>query len=183
MSPRRVAFVACGGALAAAWLAAATTAPGGDVAGLALPPPVVATGGGGEEPATAAAELAADIERLRRRLAQAPDLRMGARNPFSLAAPPPPRPDAVDPPRRRSAPAVARRPPAMGPAVELIGIATAVTQDGPERTGILSTRGGEVFLVRTGDRVAGGYRVEAVESSSVTLVDGNGASHRLALPY
>ena len=181
ISPLRIALVAGGGALVAAWLAAATTAPRGDVAVSALRPDVSGAGGAAQT-STAAADLAADMERLRRRLTQAPRPRLGARNPFSLAPAAPRLPDAVDPPPRLAAPAVSRRPGATRSAVELIGIAAAGTEEGSERTGILTTLGGEVLLVRDGDGVPGGYRVEAVGPSSVTLVDGSGARHRLALP-
>ena len=162
----------------AAWLAAAT-GPRVDVA--APSPPVATAAREATQPSAAAAELAAGMERLRRKLAAAPSPRMGARNPFSLA-PPPPSPDAADPTPGRAAPVVPRRPRATRPLVELIGIATANTENGSERTGILTTRGGEVILVRSGDDVAGGYRIETVESSSVTLVDGSGTRYRLALP-
>ncbi len=184
MSPSRIALAAGGGAvvLVAAWLAAAATAPRGEV-GVSSPPPVVPAARGAARPSAAAADLAADMERLRQRLAEAPALRMGARNPFSLAPPPPPpRSDTLDPQSPRTGPAVSRRPRASRPAVELIGIATADAGDGPERTGILTTRSGEVLLVGGGDPVPGGYRVEVVEASSVILVDGNGARHRLVLP-
>ena len=166
----------------ATWLAAATTAPPEDVAVLA-PPPVIPATGGALPPSTAAAGLAADMERLRERLAEAPALRTSARNPFSLAPPPRPRPETLEPPSSRSAaPVTSRRPRASRPSVQLIGIATTDLEGGAERTGIVTTRGGEVLLVRTGDRVPGGYRVDVVEPSSVTLVDGSGASHRLTLP-
>ncbi len=166
----------------AAWLAAATTAPTEPVAAPA-PPPVAPAGPGAAPPSTAAADLAADMERLRKRLAEAPALRMSPRNPFSLAPPPPPpRPETLAPPSRSAAPFTSRRPRASRPAVQLIGIATADSEDGSERTGILTTRGGEVLLVRSGDRVPGGYRVDAVGPSSVILVDGGGASHRITLP-
>ena len=181
MSAPRIALVAAGGALVAAWLAAATTVPAGDVA-VSAPPPAATVAGEGTQPAVAE-ELAADMERLRRRQERTPALRMSARNPFSLAAPPPPpRPGTLDPSARPRAPVASRRPPASRLAVELIGIAMEDTEAGSGGTGILTTPGGDVMLVRAGDRVPGGYRVDAVGPSSVTLVDGGGARHRLALP-
>ena len=181
MSAPRIALVAAGSALVAAWLAAATTAPAGD-AGAPAPPPAATVAGEGTQPAAAAEDLAADMERLRRRQERTPALRMSARNPFSLAAPPPPRPGTLDPPARSRAPVAPRRPPASRLAVELIGIAMEDTAAGSLGTGILTTPDGDVLLVRTGDRVPGGYRVDAVGPSSVTLVDGGGTRHRLALP-
>ena len=182
VSAPRIALIAAAAALVAAWLTAATTAPAGDV-GVPAPPPAAAVAGEGAQPAAAAEELAADLERLRQRPEQTPALRMSARNPFSLAPPPlPPRSGTPDPSVRSSAPVASRRPPASRLAVELIGIAMEDTEDGSGGTGILTTPGGDVLLVRTGDRVPGGYRVDAVGPSSVTLVDGGGARHRLVLP-
>ena len=181
MSPSRIALVAGGGALVAAWLAAAATVPRQEAA-VGEPPPVIPAAPDVSAPFPVAADLAADIERLQR-LAEAPAPRMGARNPFSLAPPPPsPRPDTLAPAPRRAPPAASRGPRATGPAVELIGVATAEAEEGSARTGILATRGGEVLLVRAGDPVPGGYRVDAIEPTSVTLADGSGARHRLELP-
>ena len=148
------------------------------------PPPPVRPAASAQGPSSrAAADLAADLERLRRRLADAPALRAGARNPFSLAPPPPPPRTstlAAAPERVRST--VASPPRAVGPALTLIGIASTSTEDGSGRTGILIAPNGEVLLVGRGDRVPGGYRVDAVEPASVTLVDGVGKRHRLDLP-
>ena len=178
MSPSRIALaVAC--ALVAVWLAAAAVSPIGDAA-VAGPPPAVPAAPEPPPASTAAAALAADMDRLRERIANAPALRLGTRNPFSLAPPPADRRETRAPLFLSAVcpPAGAR--PARRPAVRLVGIATDA--DGsPERTGILSTPGGEVFLVRSGDRVPGGYRVDAVEPAAVVLVDGGGARHRLAL--
>ena len=181
ISPLRVALVAGGGALLAAWLTAATTAPREAVAVLAPTPPVDPPGQR-EAPASSAAEgLSADLERLRQRVADAPALRVGARNPFSLAAPP--RETRAGPsPERAGRRTVSGRPRRVGPAHSLIGVASRHTEEAPERIGILTAPDGEVLLVGSGDRVPGGYRVDAVEPSSVTLVDGDGVRHRLVLP-
>ena len=131
----------------------------------------------------AAADLATDLERLRQRLADAPGLRAGARNPFSLAPPPLPlRTAAPAPDPERVGRNVSSPPRAVGPALTLIGVASADTEDGGGRIGILTAPNGEVLLVGEGDRVPGGYLVDFVESVSVTLVDGAGERHRLDLP-
>lgn len=182
MSPSRIAPIVVGGALLAAWLAAAATEPRGDGAFAVLPPVTPAASPAMQAPAVAA-DLAADMERLRQRLAEPPVLRMGARSPFSLAPPPlSPRSDTLDPSPRREAISSSGPPPVTSPTVDLIGIATADTEHGSERTAVLTTRAGEVLLVGSGDPVPGGYRVEAVEATAVTLVDGNGARYRLDLP-
>lgn len=185
ISPLRIALLGGAGGLMAAWLAAATTAPRADVP-VPAPAPLATPTAPQEEPSSrAAADLAADLERLRRWLADAPGLRAGARNPFSLAPAPAERlPGAAaagaDPER---APRTASRPPRpVGPAFTLIGIASTDTDDDAERTGILTAANGEVLLVGRGDRVPGGYLVDAVEPESVTLVDGTGGRHRLDLP-
>ena len=183
ISPLRIALVAGGGALLAAWLAAATTAPRGEAPVPAPPAPAPPAAGGAGPPSAAAADLAADLGRLRRQLADAPALRVGARNPFSLAPPPPPPGAArLDAAAERARRTVSGQPHAAGPALTLIGIASVDAEDGSRRTGILSVPNGEVLLVGSGDRVPGGYLVDAVEPSSVTLVDGYGARYRLDLP-
>ena len=184
ISPLRIALLGGAGGLMA-WLAAATTAPRADVP-VPAPAPLAPPAAPREEPASrAAADLAADLERLRRWLADAPGLRGGARNPFSFAPPP-----AAQPPRNAGAavdpelvPRTVPRPPRpVGPAFTLIGIASTDAEDGAERTGILTAANGDVLLVGRGDRVPGGYLVDAVEAASVTLVDGTGGRHRLDLP-
>ena len=166
----------------AAWLAAATNAPVGDVA-VGAPAPGVPAARGAAPPVAAAEELAADLERLRQRPERVPALRMSARNPFSLARPRSPASSVtLDPSDRSTSPVASRRPPGGRPPLDLIGIATEETADGARRTGILTTSGGDVLLVRAGDRVPGGYSVDAVDRSAVTLVDGSGERLRLALP-
>lgn len=186
ISPLRIALVASGAALLAAWLAAATSAP--REAGVeSTATPTVAPSDRPEGPApagSAAADLEADLERLRLRAVEGPALQVGVRNPFSLAPMPPAvRAIASDPvreqPRRR---AVSRPPRRVRPAYKLIGVASDQTEEGPRRIGILSAPNGDVLLVAAGDRVPGGYRVDAVEPSSVTLVDDGGTRHRLDLP-
>ena len=185
ISPMRIALVAGGGALLAAWITAATTTPRETVSGLTPTTLSVAPPAQREGPvSSAAAGLSAGLERLRLRVADAPPLRVGARNPFSLSAPPPPRREA------RLAPAservdggnVSRPPRQIAPAHNLIGVASRNAQERPERIGILTAPDGEVLLVGAGDHVPGGYVVDAVGPTSVTLVDGAGVRHSLVLP-
>ena len=181
ISPLRIALAAGGGALLAGWLLAATV-PREDAAVFAPAPPVPPAARSDGPPSRAAAGLAADLERLRRRTADAPALRVGARNPFSLAPARPARAAPLDPAPERARRAVSRPPRRVGPAFTLIGVASTETEDGSERTGILAAPNGDVLLAGAGDRVPGGYLVAAVDASSVTLVDGAGARHRLDLP-
>ena len=183
ISPSRIALVAGGGALLAAWLTAATTAPRDAVAEFVPQPPPVAQREGPAPDGGVDAGLGAGIERLRLLAADGPVLRVGVRNPFSLAPPPPPSlAGTSDPSPERRPRTVSGLPRRVGPRHKLIGVASRRTEDGSQRTGILTAPNGEVQLVRVGDRVAGGYRVDAVEASSVTLVDDGGTRHRLDLP-
>jgi hypothetical protein len=54
--------------------------------------------------------------------------------------------------------------------VVLVGIAADRTADTVDRTAILSTSGG-VVLARTGDDVAGRYRVASIDENAVELTD------------
>lgn len=183
--PLRIALVAGGGALLAAWLAAATTAPREAVSGPTPATSSVAPPAQREGPASsAAAGLSADRERLRLRGADAPPLRVGARNPFSLAAPLPPRRETrlAPAPERVDRGNVSRPPRRVGPAHDLIGVASRNAEERPERIGILKAPDGEVLLVGAGDHVPGGYLVDAVGPTSVTLVDGAGVRYSLVLP-
>lgn len=186
ISPLRIALVAGGAALLAAWLVAATGAPGESGAESAATPTVALSDRlEGPAPAgSAAADLGADLERLRLRATEGPALQVGVRNPFSLAPlPPAVRAIASDPAREQPGRRAVSRPPRrVGPAHKLIGVASDQTEEGPRRIGILSAPNGDVLLVGAGDRVPGGYRVGAVEPSSVTLVDDSGTRHRLDLP-
>ena len=56
------------------------------------------------------------------------------------------------------------------PVLQLIGVAEDVVADGIVRTAILSGLG-DVFLVKSGDIVAGQYRVDQVSADAVQLID------------
>jgi len=102
-----------------------------------------------------------------------------ARNPFEYAprsAPPPPAPPpvAIAPP-----PVPLVIPPSVS--LSLIGVATNTRADGRvERTAIIASRD-TLYMVREADAVTAGYRVDAVSSDSVLLVDAAGAPLRLHL--
>jgi hypothetical protein len=186
ISPTRIALVAGGGALLAAWLTAATTAPreGDPEVTPTRSDTVPAQREGDGQDGSVAPNLAADLERLRLQAADSPALEVGARNPFSLA-PPAPLPRAARPMpsgERPGTEAVSWPAGRVGPAYELIGVATGKAEDGAERIGILIAPDGGVLLVAAGDRIPGGYLVDAVEPSSVTLASDAETRHRLVLP-
>lgn len=193
MSPWRVGLLGAGSVFVAAWFAAATTVRQAD-----LPGPGSATAAAPAPAADAYADLdavpdlARSMARLRERLANAPAPRIGDRNPFGFG--PPDMPDAEAPPGP-SAPRAAAvsdgvnaddefadaRADRLG--LVLSGIATSTTAEAePDLTAILTARTGEVLLVRTGDALPGGWRVERVTDTAVTLTSAAGVTRRLDLP-
>lgn len=185
ISPLRIALIALGITFIAVWLGAATMgrrADGPAVAGASNPAPPQAAPA---EPAWAAPDLGENVARLHERLEQAPAPRPIGRNPFSLS---PAAPEAAPGAPGAALPAPAA--PALEPAAEtgaaltarLLGIAVTETADGPEHIAILTVANEELRLVRVGDRLPGGYRVEEVTARSVTFADETGRGWRLDLP-
>ena len=174
MSPSRVALIVVGSALVATWLTAATMTrqvePQSDTA--ALPQQVLA-------PTSASLGLAAEVQRLRARLGDAPVPRPAGRNPFELGAPTgvpllPPPPAPLLPSSLSAAP--------TAPGITLAGIAENRTSDGPVRTAIVSMRG-EVLLVGEGGVVGTRFVVERIGPTEVELRDLENETRRtLVLP-
>jgi hypothetical protein len=129
-----------------------------------------------------AAEVQAQAQRLRSRLAKAPRPVEPVRNPFTFA------PKESAPRSSRSPvtlPAVVEAPllPAE-PAIELVGVAENKTEKGLERTAIVSTLSGDLFLVKEGESLAGRYKVKAVGADAIELTDIlSGDTRRLALRH
>jgi len=127
-----------------------------------------------------AAEVQAQTQRLRSRLAQAPRPVEPVRNPFSFA----PRES-----ERRSSRTAAALPPVAEapllpaePAIELVGVAENKTEQGLVRTAIVSALSGDLFLVKEGETLAGRYKVKAVGVDAIELTDIlSGDTRRLAL--
>lgn len=172
----RVAGIVAVGALAVTWL---NLAPGtrriAADRGAATPQvPVV-------EPEPLPAGLEEGAARLRERLRAAPRPVESARNPFRLpvarerAALLPTAPSGL-----RSAPRAGARA-AAGPGLALIGIATTVTAEGPQRTAVLLRRG-EAVLAAPGQPLGGGWTLEAVEDDSVVFRNAAGDRQRRTLP-
>ena len=129
-----------------------------------------------------AAEVQAQAQRLRSRLAQAPRPVEPVRNPFTFA----PKESAQRPSRSPvTLPPVVEAPllPAE-PAIELVGVAEDKTEQGLVRTAIVSTLSGDLFLVKAGESLAGRYKVNAVGADAIELTDIlSGATRRLALRH
>ena len=170
MSYSRVAVVAVGVALLAAWLSsAAGTVPVAPV----IDGPSEVDGGPAQPalPTPAQLDLEREVARLISRLETAPRPRTPARNPFTLTA----RTRTVSPPTRAvavapgSAPVVAD---SVAPVtdVSLAGIGVERTSYGRRRTAILSANG-RVFLARIGDEVIGRFQVRAITDDAVELFD------------
>jgi hypothetical protein len=177
MTAKQAAAYSGGGLLLLAWLASA--------AGLAVRQPPVP-----EEPsepvetsgtAALAEEIQAQTERLRVRLATAPEPALSTRNPFTYA------PRVMAPPRvaaRAEAPAPVEPLLPAEPAIELAGIAEDLQGDKIVRTAIISTLSGDTFLVKEGESIAGRYRVKAVGANAVELIDLlTGDARRLTLRH
>jgi hypothetical protein len=128
---------------------------------------------------TLAADVQAQAERLKQRLATAPAPQEPSRNPFTFSVRPPQR-------QQRAPVPVDVAPPAplvpMEPALELIGVAESQSPKGPIRTAIISTAAEDLFMVKEGEILGGRYRVVAVGADAVELSDlVTGAVRRLGL--
>jgi hypothetical protein len=175
MSAKRAAGYAGAALLLLAWFSSA-----GGLMRQAVVPPAVETVES-PSPDALAAEVQAQTERLRNRLAVAPAPQEPFRNPFMFAS--------REAPARR---APAQRPdvqtptpdagPPLEPAIELIGVAETASPKGVVRSAIVSALSGELFIVKEGDALASRYRVGVVAADAVELTDLlTGAVRRLAL--
>ena len=168
MTSSRVAVLAGGAAVLAAWLSsAAGTVPVTDSPiGVGTPPAQSLT------PASGRLDLEREVARLSARLETAPRPRDPARNPFTLTArtratsPPPSAVAATLAPASSVVDSAAAQP----PAVSLAGIGVERTSYGRRRTAILSVDG-RVFLARIGDEVVGRFQVRGVTDDAVELLD------------
>jgi hypothetical protein len=165
MSAKRAAGYFGGGLLLLAWLASA----GGlmrQTADVPPPPRPVETSG----VTSLAAEVHAQTQRLKNRLASAPAPQEPFRNPFAFAPQQQPR-VARRAPTASSSEAEAPIGPPLEPAIDLIGVAETETPKGVVRTAIIAALGGELFLVKEGETIAARYRVGAVSADAVELND------------
>jgi len=161
-----------GGGLLATWLAVSPTT---DV-------PTMSRASSASRLATASEQTAQDLNALATRLrvrTAAVTLRPSTRNPFRFSPPKPatrssaPRESLV-----QSGDVKSMSPAALaGPALTLSGMA----QTAGKRTAIISS-GGQIYVVKEGDSVAGLFTVIAVDPEAVLLRDAAGSELRLGLP-
>jgi hypothetical protein len=172
MTSKRAAAYSASGLLLVAWFAYAGAERQPGVAQDA-PKPVETSG-----TETLAHDVQAQAERLRTRLAAAPVLQPPSRNPFAFT----PR-ETATPRERQVVETVAPEPlPPVEPAIELIGMTTSQTPNGPVRTAVISALSGELFLVKEGEMIATRYKVAAVAADTVQLSDLiTGATRQLTL--
>lgn len=115
-----------------------------------------------------ASEIQSQTTRLKTRMAAAPTPQEPYRNPFIFgareSATPRVRPEAVVTP-----PPAPTTPPE--PAIELIGVTTNQSPNGPVRTAVISALSGELFLAKEGETIATRYRVGPVSADAVELID------------
>ena len=176
MSAKRAAGYCGGTLLLLAWLASARGLMRQTPDAPAPEKPVETAG-----TTTLAAEVQAQTERLKTRLAAAPAPQEPFRNPFTFASRA--QPDRRELPSRVETVVPAPIPgPPLEPAIELIGVAESESPKGAVRTAIISTLSGELFLVKEGETIAARYRVGSVLPDAVQLNDLlTGTVRRLAL--
>jgi hypothetical protein len=175
MTAKRAAAYSGGGLLLLAWLASASGLGRQQPVPDQPPEPVETTG-----TTTLAADVKAQTDKLRSRLAAAPSPQNPVRNPFSFASKEAPRRA-----RREAVEPVPALPPVlepMEPAIDLVGVAEDKTPKGIVRTAIISALSGELFLVKEGELIGARYRVKTVGADAVELTDLlSGSMRRLAL--
>ena len=166
MTPARVALIASGSALVAAWLTAATNTRQVELLTDTISGPV--------QPAVqnpAELELSVEMERLQMRHRIAPVPRSVERNPFEILIPGDARVQSPDIPK--SLPTLT---------ILLVGVAEDQTPDGIIRTAILSVQG-EAILAAPEEIVADRFAVEWIGPAEVGLRNlETGGIHTLELP-
>jgi hypothetical protein len=135
----------------------------------------------------AAPPTPSDIEReagkLQARLHPSVSYEPPARNPFSFGAlAAAPRPRVAAPVATGAVASVADLPPVVQevPRMSLAGVAADVVDGATIRSAILSTSSG-VQIVKEGETLEPGYRVERIEDEAVELVAADGQTRRLVL--
>jgi hypothetical protein len=162
MTAKRAAGYCGGGLLLLAWLSYAAGASRSASDAQESSAPVETSG-----TESLASEIQSQTARLKTRMAAAPTPQEPYRNPFVFGAR-----ETTAPRARREVPVT---PPAPAlppePAIELIGVTTNQSPNGPVRTAVISALSGELFLVKEGETIVTRYRVGPVTADAVDLID------------
>jgi hypothetical protein len=157
-----------GASVLATWLGVATEAP--------VSHPSPARAARVEPQPVSRADIQEEAARLQTHLRTTQDYVAPTRDPFRFGAAPAPRTvRVVDPSPVVEAPA----PPAPPP-FSLAGIGGTETSGAMAYTAVLSTPDG-VVLARAGEQAPGGWRVDAVDETSVTVTSDDGRTQRITL--
>jgi len=166
MTARRTAFYGVGGALLVAYLAAANMPSQGERSREREARPAATAGS-----TSIAADVSAQAEKLRTRMAQAPTPDRNPRNPFAFGEPrrTVPLPERTVHAAVVETPAVEAPPPL--PALTLMGIAEDASPSGPRRTAIIGGERDALFMVTEGQLVIDRYKVTKIGADAVELED------------
>ena len=166
MTARRTAFYGVGGALLVAYIAAANMPSQGEPSREREARPAATAGS-----TSIAADVSAQAEKLRTRMATAPVPERNPRNPFAFGAVPrPPRPaERMVRAAVADEPAPAPLPPL--PMLTLMGIAEETSPSGPRRTAIIGGERDALFMVTEGQLVIDRYKVTKIGADAVELED------------
>jgi hypothetical protein len=162
MTAKRAAGYCGGGLLLLAWLSYAGGAARSAADGQEPSTPVETSG-----TESLVSDIQSQTARLKTRMAAAPTPQEPYRNPFVFGA------RETTTPRVRREAVVTPPPPALPPepAIELIGVTTNQSPNGPLRTAVISALSGELFLVKEGETIVTRYRVGPVTADAVELID------------
>jgi hypothetical protein len=124
------------------------------------------------------ADVNAQVDRLRERLASAPQFPAPSRDPFRFGPRPEPAHPTVEP---AAPPAILAPPPAPAPVLpRLVAVMTTEVEGGTQRTAVVSV-GDDVQMLRIGQSV-GKFIVRSIGEDAVELVDQlTGATFRISL--
>jgi hypothetical protein len=130
-----------------------------------------------------AADVQAQTERLRSRMAAAPTPRPSSRNPFDFGSRAPAARAAARPQRGAALDGAPIAPQPVGePPLQLIGVAEQSVAGVLVRTAVITADSDEPLMVVAGETLGARYRVTAVGADAVELSDlVTGATRRLAL--
>ena len=167
MISRQAAGFGVGGALLVAYLAAANMPSQGEPSREREARPAATAGS-----TSIAADVSAQAEKLRTRMAQAPTPDRNPRNPFAFgeARRTVPLPERTVHAAVVETPAAEALPPPL-PVLTLMGIAEEASPSGPRRTAIIGGERDALFMVTEGQLVIDRYKVTKIGADAVELED------------